>query len=84
MSWVCTTKFAPLTTNTSTLPFAIHVEPIAVVIRSIGAEVAAIELEDDDELDASELDIAEETEELDEMLELDELELGAIDDELDE
>ncbi len=53
----------------------------------MGAEVATIELEDD-ELDASELDIAEETDELDEILELDELvkleefELGATDDEL--
>jgi hypothetical protein len=57
---------------------------MAVVIRSIGAAVAAIELEED-ELGVSELDVAEDTEELDETFELDELdELGAIDDELDE
>jgi hypothetical protein len=68
---------------------------MAVVMRSIGASVATTELEDD-ELGASELDIAEEIDELDEILELDEtfeldeldeldeLELGAIDDELDE
>jgi hypothetical protein len=65
---------------------------MAVVMRSIGAAVATIELEED-ELGASELDSAEEIDELDERLELDEtfeldeldeLELGATDDELDE
>jgi hypothetical protein len=59
-------------------------------MRSIGASVATTEL-DDDEL--SELDTADEMEELDERLELDktledeeldEFELGATDDELDE
>ena len=80
----------PFATNTFTLPFAIQVEPILVVSRSIGASVATTELDEDDEA-TSELELELDNNELDEVatselaLETtDELELFGLDDTADE